>query len=150
MQLHELTRTHKNTDEKRVGRGGRRGKTSGRGHKGQRSRAGHRIRPQARDLIKKLPKLRGHGIHRSASVHSGREPIVPVNLSTLEQTFDANAEVTPKALVARGIVTKRGGRVPAVKILGDGALTKPLSISGCRVSAAAQEAITQAGGTVAA
>jgi len=59
MQLHELQPTFPNKDRKRIGRGGKRGTTSGRGQKGQSSRAGHRIRPAERDFIQRLPKLRG-------------------------------------------------------------------------------------------
>ncbi|MDE2144662.1 MAG: hypothetical protein KGJ01_01695 [Patescibacteria group bacterium] len=59
MQLHELSPLHKNKEEKRIGRGGKRGTFSGRGTKGQRARAGHRIRPAERDLIQHMPKLRG-------------------------------------------------------------------------------------------
>ncbi len=70
MQLHELRPQYKNKDKKRIGRGGGRGNYSGRGQKGQRSRAGHKIRPAIRDLIRRLPKLRGFknkpkGIHKS-------------------------------------------------------------------------------------
>ncbi len=59
MQLHELKPNYSNKKGKRVGRGGKRGTTSGHGTKGQKSRAGHRIRPAERDLIQRLPKLRG-------------------------------------------------------------------------------------------
>ncbi len=59
MQLYELKPSHKNKKHKRVGRGGKRGTTSGGGTKGQKSRAGHRIRPAERDLIQRLPKLKG-------------------------------------------------------------------------------------------
>lgn len=59
MQLHELQPNHGYADRKRIGRGGKRGNTSGRGQKGQKSRAGRRIRPAERDLIQRLPKLRG-------------------------------------------------------------------------------------------
>lgn len=59
MQLHELQPLHANKEEKRIGRGGKRGTTSGRGTKGQMSRAGRRVRPAQRDLIQRLPKLRG-------------------------------------------------------------------------------------------
>ena len=59
MQLHQLQPKHKNKTKKRIGRGGKRGTYSGRGQKGQKSRAGHRIRPAERDLIQRLPKLRG-------------------------------------------------------------------------------------------
>ena len=62
MQLHELKRATPNKTAKRVGRGGGRGKTSGRGTKGQKARAGHSIRPDIREQLKKIPKLRGRGI----------------------------------------------------------------------------------------
>ncbi|OGY57237.1 MAG: hypothetical protein A3E61_01280 [Candidatus Colwellbacteria bacterium RIFCSPHIGHO2_12_FULL_43_12] len=59
MQLHDLKPFHLNKTGKRVGRGGKRGTTSGHGTKGQKSRSGHKIRPAERDLIQRLPKLRG-------------------------------------------------------------------------------------------
>jgi len=59
MQLHELQPDSPNKTRKRIGRGGKRGTTSGRGQKGQKSRAGRRIRPAERDLIQSLPKLKG-------------------------------------------------------------------------------------------
>ena len=60
MQLHEIKPTHKLKTKKRVGRGGKKGTYSGRGVKGQKSRAGAKIRPEIRDLIKKMPKKRGY------------------------------------------------------------------------------------------
>jgi len=59
MQLHQLQPANKNQKKKRIGRGGKRGTYSGRGVKGQKSRAGRHIRPAERDLIQRLPKLRG-------------------------------------------------------------------------------------------
>jgi len=59
MQLHELQPTNKKKTKKRVGRGGKRGTYSGRGIKGQKSRAGRKIRPAIRDLMQRTPKLRG-------------------------------------------------------------------------------------------
>jgi len=59
MQLHEVQPIHKNKSKKRVGRGGKRGTYSGRGMKGQKARAGHKIRPAIRDLVQRTPKLRG-------------------------------------------------------------------------------------------
>lgn len=59
MQLHELQPTYENKSRRRLGRGYTRGKKSGKGQKGQRSRAGRSIRPAERDLIQRLPKLRG-------------------------------------------------------------------------------------------
>ncbi|MBI4136288.1 MAG: hypothetical protein HY481_01940 [Candidatus Vogelbacteria bacterium] len=58
--MHQLKRQHPRQRKKIVGRGGKRGTTAGRGTKGQKARAGHRIRPAIRDVIKKLPKRRGY------------------------------------------------------------------------------------------
>ncbi|HQU08251.1 MAG: 50S ribosomal protein L15 [Parcubacteria group bacterium 21-54-25] len=147
MQLHTLKPSHAKTTARRVGRGGKRGKTSGRGTKGQKSRAGHKIRPEMRDLIKKLPKRRGYGKNRSRTVRSNRKSFATVNLSALEAHFTAGETVTPTALVRSGLVrTLRGAA--GVKILGTGALTKALTVSKCLVSAAAVHAIETAGGTV--
>lgn len=60
MQIHEVKRKHKNKKDRIVGRGGKHAKTSGRGGKGQTARAGNKRRPELRDIIKKLPKLRGY------------------------------------------------------------------------------------------
>lgn len=132
---------------KRVGRGGKRGKTSGRGHKGQLARAGNSTRPEMREIIKKLPKLRGFGVNRARTVHSGRVRPVVVNLAALEAKHEAG-EVTPRSLVAAGIVAPRAKRAPAVKILGDGGVKKKFTVSGCAVSASARKKIEAAGGTV--
>lgn len=148
MQLHELQRTTKLKDKKRIGRGGKRGKTSGRGHKGQKARAGNSTVPQMRELIKKLPKLRGHGKNRARTVNAERVRPVVVNLSVLEAAFENGASVSPTTLVATGVVKKRRGRIPQVKVLGTGELTKKLSVSACLVSASAQEKIEKSGGSV--
>lgn len=60
MQLHEIRPLHKGKKRKRVGRGGKRGTYSGRGQKGQKSRAGRRLEPVIREIIKRYPKLRGY------------------------------------------------------------------------------------------
>lgn len=60
MQINELKRVHKNRKDRVIGRGGKHAKTSGRGGKGQTARAGNKRRPELRDIIKKLPKLRGY------------------------------------------------------------------------------------------
>ena len=62
MQFHTLKRKTKNKKSRQVGRGGTRGKTSGRGTKGQNARAGRKKRPELRDIIKRVPKLRGRGV----------------------------------------------------------------------------------------
>lgn len=132
----------------RVGRGGKRGKTSGRGTKGQKARAGRKMRPEMRDLIKKLPKLRGHGKNRARTVRV-KAPYAAVNLSALENAFTAGDLVNPETLYKKGLVTARGGRIAYVKILGTGSLTKALKVSDCVTSASAQAAIEAAGGSVA-
>lgn len=142
MQIHNLKRKTENKKTPIVGRGGKRGKTSGRGGKGQTARAGHKVRPEMRDLIKRIPKLRGYAFNSYA------EKTFPVNLSAIELVFSNNDSVTPAILVERGIVEKRNGKLPKVKILSMGDLTKKVNISGCLVSASAKEKIEKAGGLV--
>ena len=137
MQLHNLTSPSRS--KKRVGRGGKRGKTSGRGTKGQKARAGHRIRPEARDIIKKIPKRRGYGKHRADSVNaSGVRPIV-VNLSLIDKHFESGETVSPETLLAKRLIRKRRGKLPKVKVLGTGALTKKLTFEGVTMSGKAGE-----------
>lgn len=145
MQYHQLKRIHRNRRSAQVGRGGKRGKTSGRGGKGQTARAGHKIYPQLRDVIKRIPKLRGRG--KSAFKRIG-ERATPVPLRALERHFESGAAVTPKTLVQMGLVSLKSGSIPLIKILGGGALSKKLAVSGCLASAAAKAAIEKAGGSV--
>ena len=148
MQLHSFSPRTKNKKNAPVGRGGKRGKTSGRGGKGQTARAGHKIRPEVRDLIKKLPKRRGHGKNRARTVKTNRVAVSAVNLAALEANYKAGETVSPASLVARGLVRCHKGRAPVVKILGTGELTKALSVRGCTLSATALAALTKAGGTI--
>ncbi len=148
MQTNTLKAKTPRITSTRVGRGGKRGKTSGRGTKGQNARAGHRKRPELRDIIKKLPKLRGHGKNRSRTVRTTRLAYVPVNLGALEASFAAGEVVTPATLFKKGLVTSRAGRVRSVKILGTGTLTKALSVSGVIASTTAKKAIEAAGGSI--
>ena len=141
MQLHTLTAKTKRHIPEPVGRGGKRGKTSGRGGKGQTARAGHKIRPEVRDLIKKIPKRRGHGKNRSHTVRTERVVYSGVNLGALETAYKAGETVSPASLLARGLVRREKGRVPKVKILGTGTLTKKLVIKNCVVSASAAAAL---------
>lgn len=148
MQLHELKRNTPNKRTKRVGRGGKRGKTSGRGHKGQNARAGTGGRPEIRDMIKKLPKLRGHGVNRARTVNSGRIKPTVVNFDVLEANFNKGDHVTPETLKEKKLITTRSGKLPAVKVLARGTLTKALTISGCALSETAKAALEKAGGKV--
>ena len=146
MQTHEIKRVHALKKKKIVGRGGRRGKTSGRGGKGQTARAGNKRRPAMRDIIKKLPKLRGHGKNRSESVfYRGPEAVVNVGLLSI---FEAGSVVTPTILQASGLINVRFDKMPRVKILGTGEISVALKIEGCEISVTAKEKIEKAGGTV--
>lgn len=146
MQLHQLSRTHKNYKSTPVGRGGKRGKTSGRGTKGQKARAGHKIRPEWRDLIKKIPKRRGESA--SGSLKSIQSPIVVLSLDVLERAFSSGDAVNPKSLLKKDVIEKIRGVKPGIKILGDGEITKKLMISECSVSAVAKQKIEKVGGSV--
>ena len=147
MQLHELKPRTKRATKKVVGRGGKRGKTSGRGTKGQKARAGHRIRPAIRDVIKKLPKRRGEGVSRNRFSTPFANTVV-LNIGVLNEVFAAGELVTPKTLVEKEVIKKQGNNIPSVKILGKGELTKKLEVRGCSFSASAKAAIEKAGGSV--
>ncbi|OIO33013.1 MAG: 50S ribosomal protein L15 [Candidatus Yonathbacteria bacterium CG_4_10_14_3_um_filter_47_65] len=142
MQLHEVKRKTPNRDKKVVGRGGKRGKTSGRGTKGQKARAGRKMRPEMRDTIKKIPKLRGYRFKSIAE-----KPDI-VNLKKLQDAFPEGGSISPVILVERGVCNKRGRKIPSVKLLGDGAVTKKFIVSGCLVSTVAREKLEKAGGRV--
>lgn len=141
MELHTLKREHPNKKPRQVGRGGTRGKTSGRGGKGQTARAGNKRRPQMRDIIKKLPKLRGYRFNSPSKKSS------VVNVGALN-VFEAGASITPSTLFEKNLVRRMGGVMPSVKILGNGDITIKVEISGCEVSKIAREKIEKAGGTV--
>lgn len=148
MQMNTLQAATKRVTSARVGRGGSRGKTSGRGTKGQNARAGHKNRPEMRDILKKLPKRRGFGKNRSRTV---RPQVVytPVNLTKLDALFNAGDIVSPVTLMQKGLVRSAGGYILPVKILGTGSVSKALSVEGCEFSASAKSAIEAAGGSFA-
>lgn len=145
MQLHQLKPIHKREKVKRVGRGGKRGTTSGRGTKGQSARAGSSRRPALRDLIKKLPKLRGEG----KSPFRGRKvKKAIVNLETLERYFQSGDKVTPQLLAEKGLINKIKGNLPEVKLLGAGELTKKLLVEDCQISKSAKLKLLKVGGEI--
>lgn len=143
MQMHEIKRNTPNKKSRQIGRGGKRGKTSGAGTKGQKSRAGHKMRPELRDIIKKLPKLRGRGKNTNISIKT--KPAV-VNLDAIEKVFAVGETVSPKTLADKRLIRKISGKLPTVKILGRGTLAKSLSFSGCTMSASTKLVIEKAGG----
>jgi len=145
MQTNQLTRVHKNKKRMTVARGGKRGKTAGRGGKGQSARAGNKRRPEWRDIIKKLPKLRGRGVNQNKSF--ANRPAI-VNLVVLEEIFNSGDAITPTILVEKGVIDLKFGKIPAVKILGTGEITKAFKISGCDISGSAKEKVEKAKGEV--
>jgi large subunit ribosomal protein L15 len=129
-----------NRKRKRVGRGdgSGHGKTSCRGHKGQGARSGGGTKPGFEGgqmpLQRRLPK---RGFHNPFRIEMS-----VVNITQLE-AFASGAEVTPEALVAQGLVR---GKNPRIKILGDGSLSKPLTVKAHGFSAKAKEKIEASGG----
>ncbi len=145
MQIHNLKRKTEQKKKVQVGRGGKRGKTAGRGTKGQKARAGHKIRPEIRDMIKRLPKMRGRGVNSNKSI---KFDATPINLSSLS-AFKAGETVTPVTLVEKGVIKTFGGKYPVVKILSKGDIAASLKFRDCEVSATAKTKIEKVGGIVA-
>jgi large subunit ribosomal protein L15 len=138
--------------QKRVGRGGDRGKTSGRGTKGQKARAGHHIRPEIRDMIKKMPKRRGYGKNRAQAVNNDIPDTTVISIAKLETLFSNGDTVTRQTLIEKGAASKKLGKFKPMKILAGTAtqtLTKKLTVEGLPVSLGAKAMIEKAGGTVA-
>ena len=151
LNLSNLKPSQPRRGRKRVGRGlgSGKGRYSGRGIKGQKSRSGsHKMRAGfeggQNPLYMRLGKQRG-GSADAMAVGPHRTSTAPVNVATLEERFDAGADVTPETLVEKGVLknTKTD-----VKILGNGDLKKKLSITAHAVSASAREKIEAAGGTI--
>jgi large subunit ribosomal protein L15 len=137
MQLHDIKPKHPGKAKRtRVGRGGKRGTTSGKGTKGQKSRSGRRIRPAIRDLIQRLPKRRGYS---NKPLESGNQVI---NLKDLEKV---TGQVTLASLIKAKIVKPGEKRV---KILSNGEIKKAVEIKGISVSAEARKKIEAAGGKI--
>ncbi|HEY4504901.1 MAG TPA: uL15 family ribosomal protein [Candidatus Paceibacterota bacterium] len=130
MQIHNLNGGHYKR-AKLIGRGGKRGKTSGRGGKGQTARAGHRVRPEVRDLIKKLPKLRGYGAPRIKQI------VVTTSLDVLNKRFNEGAIVTPKDFGKQ-----------KMKILSNGVINKKLTLQGFLYSVSAKKKIEASGSKI--
>src|SRR5215472_6182558 len=133
LNLSTLKPAEKRRARKRVGRGlgSGKGRYSGRGIKGQKSRAGSHALPAGFEggqmpIDMRLPKLRGNTSADAMPIGPFRTYSQPVNLRDLEARFDAGAEVSPDTLVAKGLL--KNTRVD-VKILGSGELTKKLSVT---------------------
>ena len=142
MQLHELRTKQKKKNKKRIGRGGKRGTYSGKGIKGQKARAGASFKPAIKTFVKRYHKLRGYRFKRT-----GRKPQI-LNISSLEKKFKSEEKINPQILLERKLTRKIKGRIPKIKILGKGKVTKKFTIENCEFSKVAQYKIEKAGGTV--
>jgi large subunit ribosomal protein L15 len=110
--------------KKRIGRGGKKGNYSGRGIKGQKARAGRRIRPTERDIILKLPKLRG------IKFKPLKEKPYVVNLEDINEKFNENEVVNKETLVQKKVLKiRKSDKNPKIKILAKGKLDKKLIFS---------------------
>jgi large subunit ribosomal protein L15 len=152
LSLSNLAPAQPRQDRKRIGRGlgSGKGRYSGRGLKGQKSRSGsHKMRAGFEGgqmpMYMRLPKQRGSTSKDAMPVGPFRTFTQGVNLRDLETRFDAGAEVTPEALKQLGLI--RNLRTD-VKILGYGDLSKKLTVTAHRFSVTAREKIESAGGTV--
>jgi large subunit ribosomal protein L15 len=152
LNLSNLQPARPREDRKRVGRGqgSGKGRYSGRGIKGQKARSGsHTMRAGFEGgqmpIYMRVPKQRGATSKDAMPIGPFRTYTQPVNLAGLEERFDAGAEVTLEALVEKGLIknTKKD-----VKILGNGELTKKLTVAAHGFSKTAREKIEAAGGTV--
>jgi len=131
-------------DKKRLGRGrgSGKGKTSGKGVKGQKARPGHHGARYAFEggqmpMPRRIPK---RGFKNPFRVEA-----FPINVATLDKILDAGATVDVETLRARGLVPKL---VECIKILGEGELTKKLTIKAHRASVTAKQNVESAGGTI--
>ncbi len=144
MQIHDISiGIHKRKKRKRIGRGtgSGQGKTAGKGHKGHSSRQGFKQNPVGEGgqnpLIRRVPK---RGFFNGAF----KKDFAIVNLTALEACFEAGATIDEAALRARGLV--KGRHDDGVKILGDGTLTKALTVHATKFSGSAAEKLASAGG----
>lgn len=142
MKLHALKPAKgAKTSTRRIGRGpgSGRGKTAGKGTKGQKARTGGRNKLRLlgmKMIIRRIPKLRGFASH-----HPKDET---VTLRELAKAFPQGGAVTASELAKRGLIS---GDKASVKIIGNGEARK-WTIKGCKVSAGAKGAIEKAGGTI--
>jgi large subunit ribosomal protein L15 len=152
LNLSTLKPAQKQRPRKRVGRGlgSGKGRYSGRGIKGQKSRSGsHKMRAGFEGgqmpIYMRLGKLPGPNKRKSMPIGPHRTETVPVNVRDLERVFDDGAEVTLEALVEKGLI--KNTRID-VKILGNGELKKKLTVTAHAFSKSAGEKIEAAGGSV--
>ena len=143
MALHNLTRPEARSNRKRVGRGNGNnwGRTCGRGEKGQKSRSGYSFKSHFEGgqipFIRRIPK---RGFKNPNTIEYAL-----INVRDLEANFEAGEEITIETLQSRGLVNKAKA---GLKVLGDGDISKALTISAVAVSKSAQAKMEAAGGSI--
>ena len=136
MQIHHITKPLTARIARRIGRGGKRGTYSGKGIKGQKSRAGAKMRPAEREILKKIPKLRGYRFK------SFRLQPETVTIADLEKKFNNGDVVSPVTLLKHKLIKRQRGRMPnRIKILGKGKLTKKLTFKNILFSESVGKAV---------
>ena len=142
MQIHQLRSTNKSSKKRKVGRGGKRGTYSGRGIKGQKSRAGSKIKSQVREMVLKFPKRRG------VLFNSLKKKSLVIQLKDIVKTFPEGGIITLKKLKKADLIRSKKNEFRSVKILGGIPLSKKYTIKNCSVSDKVKEAIEKAGGKI--
>lgn len=142
MQLHNIKPKTKPKKRRYIGHGGKKGTYSGKGIKGQRSRAGARIRPQIQDLIKRIPKMRGYD---RAAIRRKKKTII-LDLEILEKKFDSGSVISRETLAEAGLLKDKNS---PIKILSDGHLTKSFTVASIPASKKTIDKIIKAGGNYA-
>lgn len=148
LQLHNLSSLVKK--RKRVGRGGSRGGTSGKGHKGQKARTGHHgvgigFEGGQMPLARRLPKV---GFNNSVF----KKEFQCIDLNDIEKHFSVGDEIKREHLIAKGLIkplkSKKSAYTSMIKLLGDGTLSKKVTIYVDAASKQAQASVEQTGGTI--
>ena len=145
MQIHQLKKSNNRLSQKkkkRIGRGGKRGTYSGKGIKGQKSRAGAKIKPQIREMVLKFPKKRG------VSFNPLRKSPIIVKLEDIVAIFPEGGNIDPKKLKKVNLIKTAKSNYRPIKILGAMTLSKSYLIKNCLVSKKVKESIEKAGGKI--
>lgn len=138
MEIYNLKPTHQNKKRVRIGRGGKRGTYSGKGQKGQKSRAGHRLKSEGMQIILKMPKLKG-----LKNKSKQKKPII-LRVKDLEK-ISINSIINKNILFKAGIIKKESD---PVKILDGGDIKKAVTIEKIPVSNGAKIKIEKSGGSI--
>ncbi len=142
MQIHQIRSNNKSSKKRKVGRGGKRGTYSGRGIKGQKSRAGSKIKPQIREMILRFPKRRG------VSFNPLKKKSLAIKLNDIVKAFPEGGVINLNKLKKAGLIKKIKGEIRPIKILGAIPLSKKYIIKNCLVSEKVKEVIIKAGGKI--